>query len=536
MENLMPQLLYRVTKHLLGGKANVTLSAWKESLQRHPQYPSMQSLSDTLQRWGFDNAALRLVPEQLAELPYPYIAHFRDQGGKFIGVLDRKEDRLRTTDGLMENWIELDAFEKSWSGAVLLLEPKEKNGDLDYADKRKIEVLQSLRLPVLIVAFAVVIFSTLILAPSVRLSAALYMLLSLTGLGLSIALVSLHLEGKKSPAQKLCQTSDSTDCHSVLDSPAAKLFGLFSWAELGMLYFGFELMFLLTGVISQQVASTLNVLAGLSLLAFFYVPYSLYYQARIIRQWCRFCLGVQAILFLQAVAGIAFGSFSLQTWSLFPYLPFLWGIAIPVMLWLVVKPYWVNSIGGKEAIQSLRRFQSNEKLFAGMLASQETMPPIPENIATFRYGNPEAANTLTVVTNPFCGPCAQMHERIDKLLAMNPFIKIETIVLTSDDPNEKHARLTALWLALQEKGQDVRKAMERWYKLQTKDVDSYAQGINDAVCEPQMEKVMASSQWVNRAKINSTPTVLLNGRRIPEPFQVEDLNYLCNNELAIEMP
>ncbi len=258
MKNLTPQLLHTVTKQLLNGRANVTLGAWKESLQRHPQHPSMQSLADTLQRWGFDNAALRLVPEQLAELPYPYIAHFREQGGKFVGVLDRKEDRLHTTDGLTEDWIELGAFEKSWSGAVLLVEPKEKNGDPDYSHKRKVEILQSLRLPTLIGAFTVLILSALVLTPSFSLLAALYVVLSMAGLGLSIALVSLNLEGKNSPAQKLCQTSDDTDCHSVLDSPSAKLLGIFSWAELGMLYFGFALVLLLTGMISQQVASTLN--------------------------------------------------------------------------------------------------------------------------------------------------------------------------------------------------------------------------------------------------------------------------------------
>jgi len=246
-------------------------------------------------------------------------------------------------------------------------------------------------------------------------------------------------------------------------------------------------------------------------------------------------LGVQAVLTLQASLSLVTHSFSFNVFSVFPYTPFVWGVALPVLIWLIVKPLWIESIKGKEVSRNLRRFQSNEKLFADMLASQEAVPPIPRDMPVLRYGNPEAANTLTVVTNPFCGPCAQMHERIDKLLAANPFVKIETIVLTGDDPNEKRARLAALWLALQEKGQDVQMAMKRWYKLQTKDIDSYAQGINDAVDEPQMEKVMTSSEWVNKANINATPTVLLNGRRFPEPFQVEDLSYLLINVPALEM-
>jgi uncharacterized membrane protein len=535
MKNLNPQLLHRVTRELLGGKAKVTQDTWKESLEGHPQYPSMQSLSDTLHRWGFDNAALRLIPEQLAELPHPFIAHFRDEGGKFIGVLDRKKDQFRITDGLKESWVDMVTFEKSWSGAILLVEPKEKNGDPEYFHKRNNEILQKLRLPVLFSTSASLILFTLLVLPAFSIVVLSYAFLSIVGLALSTALVSLHVDGKGSPARRLCQTSDTTDCHSILDSPAAKLFGLFSWAELGMLYFGFQLVALLIGVLSQQLTSTLGILAGLGLLAVLYVPYSIYYQAQVVCQWCRFCLGVQAVLTLQASLSLVTHSFSFNVFSVFPYTPFVWGVALPVLIWLIVKPLWIESIKGKEVSRNLRRFQSNEKLFADMLASQEAVPPIPRDMPVLRYGNPEAANTLTVVTNPFCGPCAQMHERIDKLLAANPFVKIETIVLTGDDPNEKRARLAALWLALQEKGQDVQMAMKRWYKLQTKDIDSYAQGINDAVDEPQMEKVMTSSEWVNKANINATPTVLLNGRRFPEPFQVEDLSYLLINVPALEM-
>ena len=363
----------------------------------------------------------------------------------------------------------------------------------------------------------------------------MYVVLSVAGLGLSIALVSLNLEGKNSPAQKLCQTSDSTDCHSVLDSSSAKLLGIFSWAELGMLYFGFALVFLLTGMISQQVASTLDLLAAIGFLALLYVPYSLYYQARVIRQWCRFCLSVQAVLLLQAVAGIAFGSFSYQTLLLFPYIPFLWGLAIPMIVWLVVKPSWVDSVKGKEASQNLRRFQSNEKLFTEMHASQVAMPPIPENMPVFRYGNPDATNTLTVITNPFCGPCSQMHERIDEILAANPFLRVENIVLTGNEPNDKRTQIAACWLSLNENGQNVREAMDKWHKLGVKDVESYTREMACAIDQSQIERVMASFQWANDAEVNSTPTMLLNGKRIPEPFQVEDLEYLLVNELVREV-
>lgn len=535
MKNSTPQLLHQVTRQLTNGQANVTLSAWKESLQRHPQYPSMQSLADTLQRWGFDNAALRLVPEQLAELPYPYIAHFRDQGGKFVGVLDRKNDELRVTDGLKESWIELASFAKSWSGAILLMELKEKNGDPEYAQKRKVEILQSLRLPVLCSAVAILVLSTLLLSPALTLPAISYVGLSLGGLGLSIALVSLHLDGKNSPAQKLCHTSDTTDCHSVLDSPAATLFGLFSLAEFGMLFFGFELLFLLAGIISRQVAATMSILAGVSFLATLYVPYSLYYQARVIRQWCRFCLGVQAVLVLQAIVGLAFDSFSWASLVSFPYIPFLWGVTFPVMMWLVVKPYWIGVIKGSEASRNLRRFQSNEKLFADMLEREQSMMPVPCDVPVFRFGNPDAPNTLTIVTNPYCAPCAATHDRIDKLLLASPFVKAEAIVLTGDSGEDKRTRVAAHWLSLSESGTNLHKAMSDWYRMSVKDHQEYSRHYPNEITTHHLERVLPARDWAIKAQIDSTPTIYLNGKAVPDLFRIEDLEYFLMNKVQMQV-
>jgi len=529
MKNLNAQLLHKVTKQLLGGKANVTISSWKESLERHPQHPSMQSMADTLQRWGFDNAALRLVPAQLAELAYPYIAHFRDRGGKFVGVLERKNNELRITDGSQESLTDIVSFEKSWSGVVLLMEKKEKNGDPEYHYHRKLEILHSLRLPVIFGMVAVLLISTLFFSPALDMITLVYGLLSMVGFGLSVSLVSLHLDRRNSFAQNLCKSSGTTNCHSVLDSPAASLFGLFSWAEMGMLYFGFQLISLLVGIISGEIHGIMSLVAKLSLLATLYVPFSLHYQAQIVRQWCLFCLAVQVILTLQIVFIFSYVSESPDT---FPTISLLWGLTLPVAIWLIVKPYWAAAIKGKEAQRSLLRFQSNESLFTEMLNRQEPMPPVPNAMPVFRYGNPEATNTITIITNPFCSPCSQMHERIDEVLAVNPFVKVETIVLTSDDPSENRTQMAAHWLALQESGQDIQQVMRDWHQMQDKNFDSYIQSLPSVITRSQTERVMVSLQWANDAKINSTPTVLFNGRPIPEPYHVEDLNYLFLNELT----
>lgn len=58
-------------KHL---QVAVTNTSVREALQIHPDYPSLLSLSDTLDTWHIQNAALKLQPEQFKELEAPFVA------------------------------------------------------------------------------------------------------------------------------------------------------------------------------------------------------------------------------------------------------------------------------------------------------------------------------------------------------------------------------------------------------------------------------------------------------------------------------
>src|SRR5579875_2929482 len=53
----------------------VTASSVIDSLEEHPDYPSLYSISDSLQKWKVDNLALKVKAEALEELPTPFIAH-----------------------------------------------------------------------------------------------------------------------------------------------------------------------------------------------------------------------------------------------------------------------------------------------------------------------------------------------------------------------------------------------------------------------------------------------------------------------------
>jgi len=62
----------QLTTHL---KVKVTATTISETLQNHPNYPSLLSIGDSLKHWQIDNVILKTTPEKLKELPTPFIAH-----------------------------------------------------------------------------------------------------------------------------------------------------------------------------------------------------------------------------------------------------------------------------------------------------------------------------------------------------------------------------------------------------------------------------------------------------------------------------
>lgn len=53
----------------------VTNATVNNTLQNHPDYPSLLSISDALKSWKIEDMAAKVEKEKLDELPLPFIAH-----------------------------------------------------------------------------------------------------------------------------------------------------------------------------------------------------------------------------------------------------------------------------------------------------------------------------------------------------------------------------------------------------------------------------------------------------------------------------
>lgn len=67
-------------------KIRVTKRTLQDKLWQHPEFPSLASLSDTLDELKVSNLSVRLTQEQLVEVPLPAIAYLDIDGGIFAPI------------------------------------------------------------------------------------------------------------------------------------------------------------------------------------------------------------------------------------------------------------------------------------------------------------------------------------------------------------------------------------------------------------------------------------------------------------------
>ncbi len=518
-----------------GLKAKVTLSSVRQELARHPDFPSLLSMSDLLTDWKIDNTAVQLnTAEQLRELPFPFIAHLNKHNGWYVLVSALTGNRITYSDSQAGRKTEsVDAFEKQWSGVVLVAETNGQSGEADYAVHRREETLSNLRRPFLITgAVIATLFVMLGIAPNFTVSNWLLLLTKTTGLLVSCLLVARQLGSRSALTDRLCQVGGKASCDFVLNSPGAKLWGWLSWAEVGLLYFGGSLLsVLLAGTQPNGIGSVTGpttvwpLLHGMALLALPYTVFSIYYQARVVRQWCVLCLAVQAILLIEGIAAIMQLSPLPANW--WPYAVLTLIFLVPALAWVWVKPLLLNGAQHTHDHATLLGLKRDPALFRALLMQQSPMPPVPFDLQPIVLGNPEAAHTITMVTNPFCDPCATMHRELEKLLSQNTAVKAH-IIFACDGADGRTASVATRLLALagQDKAAD---ALTDWYAQKEKVYAAWAERhVIDGEETKWLAIALGHGDWCRTAGIDSTPTLFIDGYPLPDLYRLRECRWLIN--------
>jgi len=493
-------------------------------LDKHPDYPSLLAVSDVLTALNIENSAFRIGIEDLPQVPCPFMAHTKNEGGELV-VVSRMDDKFvyLSTERWKKQKLTLEEFNQIFEHVVLTVEPPE-----NFTATAAAAPLSALKTPAL--AIGIVLILGLALSYHTGYFASLsWQLLALTlfktaGLVTAILLLVQSIDTNNPLVQVLCQTTGKTNCNAILSSKAAKVFDGLSWSEVGFFYFAGTWLFLLFG---GNSAASWQALAILNVVSLPYTVYSIYYQARVAKQWCVLCCTVQALLWLEFIPLISRSSFSLaagwaDTWSALVIC-----LLTPVIFWMILKPMLLKIQQLPVLKSQLRKFKYNGELFNKLLKEQPRYA-LPDESWCIVLGNVEANNIITMVTNPYCPPCAKTHKLLEELLHQRGDVQARIVFTATNSDNDYKTPVARHMMALNDQADKatLRKAMDDWYEQKQKSYEIWAQTYPVELKESEFYKIDRQSTWCKIAEVNATPTLLLNGHRLPELYQLTDLKYM----------
>lgn len=521
-------------------KVNVTGNSLQEALQSHPDYPSLLSVSDVLMAYGVESVAFKGDAAYLHEIPTPFLAQLKKDNNRdaFTVVLSVENDTVRyfNPDKYCFENISIAGFEKKWvSKVILLAEAGENPGEKDYT-RRHITQLRS----------KIMYYAGILAIPCITLAAGLLNILQhgksalypclFTGLTLMGCIVTFlllwyELDSHNPQLAQLCNYNKKTSCQAVLQSAASRIWGI-RWSAIGFTYFSGGLLTLLLTGFSNMPA--LFILAWLNVIAAPYILYSLYFQWRVIKQWCILCLCVQGLLAAQLFTTLAGGWHTALPPDLFAVttvlVPAAVAFLIPALFLHLFIPAYRSAKEGRGHYTELRRLKQNAQLFDALLARQKMITEDSNGLGIV-LGNPNAAHKIIKVCNPYCGPCARAHKPLEELLHENPDVQVQIIFTASNLEGDRQSAPVKHLLAIAQSGNAgaIAKALDDWYLAEQKDYAAFAKvhPVNGAL-HAQDHMVEAMYNWCTKTDIAFTPTIFVNNYQLPEMYSVTDLKYFLS--------
>ena len=514
----------------VSGFPTVTRTTLRTLLSDHPDYASLKSISDALVSLNYPNVAVKLVPSQLKDVSFPFLAHYANPDPNFIVVTREKEYAFEIFDGNKTYFETKKIFYTKWLGTVLISEKNFNSGEVDYISKRRTEKIRTLikqstvlfLCAIVVLVAAVAYLSVYKSSLYVFLTYTFFLVSSIIGIFLSYNLI-LSAQGHNNTVfQKLCNIAKNFDCNKVLTSNEASFLGITSWSNIGLFYFTSQLIMLIFAAINYNVSDTVLCIALISLVTgSIYPVYSIYFQWKSNR-WCTMCLMVQAVLLVSLLVSIPLISI-IQDFRI-PWNGLISGTALSAFITIA----YCTEVGSSKTIKDLKRevakYKHSQPLFKAFLQSQQSIPDIPASFHSLTIGNQSATNTITVISNPICDPCKKAHHIISDIIERNYNVKFNYIIFNSKDPNELTTKVTAHWLALKENGMDYESAMSDWYSNNNKsDYEQYKVKYPVEVNEKQITEAKMHSEWIRLAGIKFTPTIFLNGKQLSDPYELEHI-------------
>lgn len=528
--------------NLLGVKYTQSFS--EQYYNEHPHKYNLFGLSKMLADYGIENAAIHISDKEndIMEIQTPFIAHF---GGDFVVVNNVESDKVSFMWRGIKVSSPIAKFIEAWTGVVLLAESSKKSIEPDYKEHRRLEQMNLLKKMLL---FSVLIIITVMICIHqsfyTDVGILLLLLINLAGMYICWLLLLKQMHIQSQYADKICSLFKQKDCNNVLESKSSKLFGIIGWSEIGFGYFSVNVLLLLFS------PTLITIIALINIFTLPFTLWSVWYQYSKAKQWCVLCLIVLVLLWAIFTANLLFGYLQSGTFFLFNsqllyasliefrFSSFIFPLVFTVCCYCIAilgTNLFVPKYNTENTIQwlkqSINSIKADEDVFTTLLKKQPFYE-ISDCDSIIRFGNLNSKLQLTILSNPYCNPCAVMHKNIEVLLTKaNNDISVQYI-LSSFDENLNSTNKYLIAACLSDNIVSATQIFKDWFEKGKELKDNYFKKLSLNMDNPKIEiEFLKHESWKNKTQIRATPTVLVNGYQLPENYKIEDLQYFIDLDL-----
>ena len=504
-------------------------------VEEHIDNYSMLSIKDTLSEYGIESVAIRKNNYNYYDFETPFICAVQQEDWpsvNFTLVSIINETSITYLDPLTNKFKEtsLSDFDQLDKGIVLLVDDTNKKDELDLSKHIAQQRNQAIARDIPIYLSIIILLSSLWYATDnfqegITWVNIIFTISSFMGIVVSSLLLWHEIDAHNPLLREVCGgQGKKVNCDAVLHSSRSRFLGI-SWAIWG---FSFMISLFSIQVFFSGNLSFLYLSVLLSLIASPYILFSIYYQAKVIKQWCPLCLVVQALLLINSITAmfflynrdISFELITIHSIVLTLFIALFFIISTHIFI-PIIKSARDNGITEKK----WKKLRYNPDIFQALLDKSDKVTASTEGLGIV-FGNPHAKNEIIKVCNPYCGPCAKAHPELENILKNNFDVKVRIIFTASGDDDDILNEPVQHLLAIQEKNgrEAVHHALDDWYLSQEKDYNVFAKKypMNEEL-KQQKDKIIAMYNWCNTMKIRATPTIYINGSELPDSYRVSEL-------------
>jgi hypothetical protein len=226
------------------------------------------------------------------------------------------------------------------------------------------------------------------------------------------------------------------------------------------------------------------------------------------------------------ITGMGFGYIDLSAIS-------FWELAITDSMYILsiliinmLIPAIAKSINMENIQYEINSIKADEDVFMTLLRKQPRYE-VNKNTSRILMGNPDSNLLITVFSNPHCNPCSKMHKRLNELLEQNKHICVQYFFSSfNEELNISNKYLIGAYF---QKNGEAKEIFDEWFEKGKFNKEEFFKlyPVNTDTQEV-MREFELHERWKEQSGLRATPTILVNGYKLPDNFKIEDMSYFTD--------